>query len=67
MGISIGPDLRPTGARGEVLYENLYAAGSVIGGYDPTAERCGPGVDIVTGYLAGRNAAAYAASRGKGG
>jgi len=50
-------DLRPTDADGEPEYENLRAAGAVLGGYDYAAEKSGSGVSIATGHVAGRRAA----------
>lgn len=42
---------------GEALpYKNVFAAGSVLGGYDYIHGRCGAGVAISTGVLAARNA-----------
>jgi anaerobic glycerol-3-phosphate dehydrogenase len=35
----------------------MYAAGSVIGGYDPAADKTGLGVATFTGFLAGESAA----------
>ena len=60
LGVSVGPDLRPVDRTGMPVAERLYAAGPVIGGYDPASETCGAGVEILTGYLAGRNAATEA-------
>ena len=56
-GLRTDADLRPTGADGSVEFENLRAAGSVLGGYDFAAEKSGSGVSIATGYAAGRAAA----------
>jgi glycerol-3-phosphate dehydrogenase subunit B len=56
-GLRTDGDLRPTGADGAVEFENLRAAGSVLGGYDFAAEKSGSGVSIATGYAAGRAAA----------
>ncbi|MFB6168483.1 MAG: glycerol-3-phosphate dehydrogenase subunit GlpB [Haloferacaceae archaeon] len=56
-GLRTDDDLRPTGADGSVEFENLRAAGSVLGGYDFAAEKSGSGVSIATGYAAGRAAA----------
>ena len=56
-GLRTDEDLRPTGADGSVEFENLRAAGSVLGGYDFAAEKSGSGVSIATGYAAGRAAA----------
>ena len=56
LGIAIGSDLRPVDRGGQPIAEGLYAAGSVIGGYDPAGESCAAAVEILTGHLAGRNA-----------
>jgi glycerol-3-phosphate dehydrogenase subunit B len=48
--------LRPLDASGSVEFENLRAAGSVLGGYDFAAEKSGSGVSIATGHAAGRAA-----------
>ncbi|MFB6250976.1 MAG: glycerol-3-phosphate dehydrogenase subunit GlpB [Halobellus sp.] len=57
-GVRTDADLRPTDATDDVEFENLRAAGSVLGGYDYAAEKSGSGVSIATGYAAGRSAAA---------
>ena len=56
-GVRTDEGLRPTAADGAVEFENLRAAGSVLGGYDFAAEKSGSGVSIATGYAAGRRAA----------
>ena len=56
LGLMTDKRLRPIGEDGEVPYANLYAAGAVLGGYDYSGP-CGFGVPILTGWLAGRNAA----------
>lgn len=48
--------LRPIDANGAVEFENLQAAGSVLGGADIAAEKSGSGISLATGQLAGRNA-----------
>lgn len=55
-GLATDDRLRPLDESGNVLHENLYAAGAVLGGYD-YAGTCGFGVPILTGWLAGRFAA----------
>ncbi|OGQ36352.1 MAG: hypothetical protein A3F16_05155, partial [Deltaproteobacteria bacterium RIFCSPHIGHO2_12_FULL_43_9] len=52
VGVCVNSILQPIGYRGEVLYDNLRAVGSVLTGYDPHADGCGSGVAVVTGYLA---------------
>jgi glycerol-3-phosphate dehydrogenase subunit B len=56
-GVATDDGLRPTAADGSVEFENLRAAGSVLGGYDFAAEKSGSGVSIATGYAAGQRAA----------
>ena len=59
-GVETDETLRPLTASDSVQFENLRAAGSVLGGYDFQAEKSGSGVSIATGYMAGENAAAEA-------
>jgi glycerol-3-phosphate dehydrogenase subunit B len=56
-GVATDGDLRPLAAGGGADFENLRAAGAVLGGYDFAAEKSGSGVSIATGYAAGRAAA----------
>jgi glycerol-3-phosphate dehydrogenase subunit B len=57
-GVHVDSSLRPLDAFGEPAYDNLYAAGSIIGEYDYVAEGCGLGVAALTGLLAGERASA---------
>jgi glycerol-3-phosphate dehydrogenase subunit B len=56
-GVDVGADLRPRNVDATVRFDNLRAAGSVLGGYDLAAEKSGSGVSIATGHEAGRLAA----------
>jgi glycerol-3-phosphate dehydrogenase subunit B len=56
-GVATDDDLRPLDEAGTVEFDNLRAAGAVLGGYDYAAEKSGSGVSIATGYAAGRAAA----------
>jgi len=56
-GIRIDAELRALGSTGHPVSNNLFAAGSVIGGYDPASDKTGLGVAILTGYLSGEAAA----------
>jgi glycerol-3-phosphate dehydrogenase subunit B len=56
-GVRTDGDLRPVDGSGGIEFENLRAAGAVLGGYDFAAEKSGSGVSIATGYAAGRAAA----------
>jgi glycerol-3-phosphate dehydrogenase subunit B len=55
-GLLTDAGLRPLGWDGEPAYENLLAAGSILGGYDYGRE-FGFGVPTLTGWLAGEWAA----------
>jgi glycerol-3-phosphate dehydrogenase subunit B len=55
-GVRTDALLRPLGSEGKLLYENLFAAGSVLAGYDAEWEGSGLGVAIATGYAAGLGA-----------
>ncbi|MFB6150779.1 MAG: glycerol-3-phosphate dehydrogenase subunit GlpB [Haloarculaceae archaeon] len=56
-GVTTDGALRPLDADGRPEFENLRAAGSVLGGYDFAAEKSGSGVSIATGHRAGTLAA----------
>jgi len=57
-GLATDERLRPVDEAGRPPWENLFAAGAVLGGYD-YAGPCGFGVPILTGWLAGRFAARH--------
>ncbi|PSP85437.1 anaerobic glycerol-3-phosphate dehydrogenase subunit B [Halobacteriales archaeon QS_1_68_17] len=52
-GLRTDAQLRPLTAEGTVEFDNLRAAGAVLGGYDFPAEKSGSGVSLATGYAAG--------------
>ncbi len=56
-GVDPDEGLRPRDRHGNPEFDNLRAAGSVLGGYDFAAERSGAGVSIATGHAAGTDAA----------
>lgn len=55
-GVPVDTDLRPLDANDDPEFENLRAAGSVLGGYDFPGEKSGSGVSLATGYAAGKRA-----------
>ena len=57
-GVVPDDDLRPLDAAGDVEFSNLRAAGSVLGGADFAAQKCGSGVSLATGHVAGERAGA---------
>jgi len=58
-GLSVDHQFRPITEAEVHAADNLYAAGSVLAGYNYPAEKSGLGVAIVTGYMASRNAVDY--------
>lgn len=57
LGVRIDDAARPLSADHAPEYDNLYAAGSVVGGHDPDAEGSRSGVALASGYVAGTRAA----------
>ncbi|WP_435347078.1 glycerol-3-phosphate dehydrogenase subunit GlpB [Haloarchaeobius sp. HRN-SO-5] len=55
-GVRIGADARPLDADGAVAYENLGAAGAVVGGADVALQKAASGVSLATGWQAGTRA-----------
>ncbi|WP_231183011.1 glycerol-3-phosphate dehydrogenase subunit GlpB [Haladaptatus sp. DYF46] len=53
-GVATDDELRVLDAAGEPAFDNLRAAGGVLGGYDFAAEKSGSGVSLSTGVVAGR-------------
>jgi len=56
-GVETDDTLRVLDGSGVAQFENLYAAGGVLSGYDFAAEKSGSGVSIATGRAAGQYAA----------
>jgi glycerol-3-phosphate dehydrogenase subunit B len=56
IGVMTDKRLHPLREDGTVAFNNLYAAGAILGGYDYSGPY-GFGVPILTGWLAGRFAA----------
>ncbi len=52
-GLVVDEELRPLDASGRVVYANLRAAGSLLGGPNFFADGVGAGVAVTTGLLAG--------------
>jgi len=51
-GLTVSADMRPIGAHGEPLFENLFAAGGILAGADRAAEGSRQGIDLATAYRA---------------
>ncbi|UIO99231.1 glycerol-3-phosphate dehydrogenase subunit GlpB [Halobaculum sp. CBA1158] len=56
-GVRIDGRARPLDAAGDPEFENLTAAGGVVGGADVAREKSASGVSLATGAVAGRTAA----------
>lgn len=59
-GVEIDRELHPLDRRGDPEYDNLRAAGGVIGGADFAAEKSGSGISLATGTVAGAMAGDHA-------
>ncbi len=55
-GVQMNEKLQPLDDHQRPLYENVWVAGSLIGGYQGATQHCGMGVAVATGTLAGRMA-----------
>ena len=62
-GLAYDSALRPKRKDHRLAAANLFAAGSILGGYDPAKDGSGMGVAILTGYLAGEHVAQEVAKR----
>jgi glycerol-3-phosphate dehydrogenase subunit B len=51
-GVAVDETMRPVGADGRAVYENLFAAGATLAGAEPWREQSGNGVSLATGYAA---------------
>jgi glycerol-3-phosphate dehydrogenase subunit B len=56
-GVRTDRRLRPLGGQGHPHHPRLFAAGDLLGGFDPGRERTGLGVALLSGIHAGRAAA----------
>jgi glycerol-3-phosphate dehydrogenase subunit B len=56
-GVRTDRRLRPLGGHGRPQHPRLFAAGDLLGGFDPSRERTGLGVALLSGIHAGRAAA----------
>jgi glycerol-3-phosphate dehydrogenase subunit B len=52
IGLRVDARLRPVGPGAEPVYQNVHAAGAIIGGARPWREKSGDGISLSTGYLA---------------
>jgi len=57
-GVGVDETMRPL-SKQKVFCDNLFACGSILGGYDYNTEKCGLGVCAVTGLVAAKKAGEY--------
>jgi len=55
-GLRVNAQGQPLDREGNIIFENLYAAGRVLSGFDPSHDRCTAGVDLISGTLAAQGA-----------
>ena len=58
-GLSVDPEYRPVTEEGLEWAENLYAAGSILAGYNYSVEKSGLGVAATSAYNAVKNVIEY--------
>jgi glycerol-3-phosphate dehydrogenase subunit B len=54
IGLTVDDRLRPLGDGNKPVYENLFACGAQLSGFDALREKSGGGVTIASGFKAGR-------------
>ena len=59
-GVEADQNLQPVDLHGQVVYQNLFAAGGILAHGDSMNEKSGGGIAVSTGYWAGKHAAEYA-------
>jgi len=57
IGHTVSTSFQPLDSQGAPIYENLYAVGGCLGGFDPLHECSLEGISLVTGYLVGKRLA----------
>ena len=58
-GLTVDPNFRPIKEEGVEWARNLYAAGSVLAGYNYSVEKSGLGVALTSGYSAAQSVISY--------
>lgn len=55
-GVHVDASMSPCDRDGAQIFENLFCAGSIIGGYDPVGDMCGGGTALLTAVIAAEEA-----------
>lgn len=56
VGVKVNENMQPLTTQEEVIYENLFACGNILSGFNHTSGGCRYGASIATGYVAGEEA-----------
>ncbi len=56
-GLLVDKHLNAIDETGSALFDNLFICGDLLGGYDSALTACKSGVDLLSGFVAGREAA----------
>ncbi len=59
-GVRVDSRLQPLDSAGDIIFRNVFVAGSTLAGYDPHVEKSGTGVAFCSGFRAGRAASGLA-------
>jgi len=54
IGVRTNREFQPIGEDGNIIYQNLYAVGNILAGFDSIQERSHEGIALVSGYLIGK-------------
>lgn len=55
-GVAVNPLCQVLDEDGQVSFENLFAAGSILADFDPAHQRCAAGVSLLSGTVAAKSA-----------
>ena len=57
VGVKVNKNMQPVSDKEQLIYNNLFACGNILSGFNHTSGGCRHGVAITTGYVAGEEAA----------
>ncbi|MCE9623855.1 MAG: FAD-binding protein [Deltaproteobacteria bacterium] len=57
-GVTVNSLGQALDVEGQIVFDNLFAAGAILGEFSPAQDRCAAGVSLVSGTIAGRHASA---------
>jgi glycerol-3-phosphate dehydrogenase subunit B len=59
IGLRTNEKFQPVNENGEIIYENLFACGSILSGYDYLREKSGMGTALISGIFVGEEVNKY--------